>query len=243
MTDELTSDFRRFSIIYQDVRKAIKDPVALALYVILVEYADGDTRQAFPSRAELAKQLGFKKADTVDRYLDMLKACGVLTIVPRYKNKDGVRSLERSEAFPMRTSSLYIVHDHARGVPPRSGQGVPPGSGQGYPLWAGKGTPQERVGTIPTGTKPTGTNNRRPLSRDWRPTAEQWSKLKEKHEGKDIDSELEKFRDWHIEKKSQYKDWNRAFDNWLKRARPSKPRQKLFVVDDPDPYGLENAPF
>ena len=26
MTDELTSDFRRFSIIYQDVRKAIKDP-------------------------------------------------------------------------------------------------------------------------------------------------------------------------------------------------------------------------
>ena len=243
MTDELTSDFRRFSIIYQDVRKAIKDPVALALYVILVEYADGDTRQAFPSRAELAKQLGFKKADTVDRYLDMLKACGVLTIVPRYKNKDGVRSLERSEAFPMRTSSLYIVHDHARGVPPRSGQGVPPGSGQGYPLWAGKGTPQERVGTIPTGTKPTGTNNRRPLSRDWRPTAEQWSKLKEKHEGKDIDSELEKFRDWHIEKKSQYKDWNRAFDNWLKRARPSKPRQKLFIVDDPDPYGLENAPF
>ena len=243
MTDELTSDFRRFSIIYQDVRKAIKDPVALALYVILVEYADGDTRQAFPSRAELAKQLGFKKADTVDRYLDMLKACGVLTIVPRYKNKDGVRSLERSEAFPMRTSSLYIVHDHARGVPPRNGQGVPPGSGQGYPLQTGKGTPQERVGTIPTGTKPTGTNNRRPLSRDWRPTAEQWSKLKEKHEGKDIDSELEKFRDWHIEKKSQYKDWNRAFDNWLKRARPSKPRQKLFVVDDPDPYGLENAPF
>lgn len=243
MTDELTSDFRRFSIIYQDVRRAIKDPVALALYVILVEYADGDTRQAFPSRAELAAQLGFKKADTVDRYLDMLKACGVLTIVPRYKNKDGVRSLERSEAFPMRTSSLYIVHDHARGVPPRNGQGVPPGSGQGYPLQAGKGTPQERVGTIPTGTKPTGTNKRRPLNDDWRPTAEQWSKLKEKHEGKDIEAELEKFRDWHIEKKSQYKDWNRAFDNWLKRARPSRPRQKLFVVDDPDPYGLENAPF
>ena len=233
MTDELTSDFRRFSIIYQDVRKAIKDPVALALYVILVEYADGDTRQAFPSRAELAKQLGFKKADTVDRYLDMLKACGVLTIVPRYKSKDGVRSLERSEAFPMRTSSLYIVHDHARGVPPRGGQG--------YPLQAGKGTPQERVGTIPTGTKPTGTNNRRPLNDDWRPTAEQWSKLKEKHEGKDIDSELEKFRDWHIEKKSQYKDWNRAFDNWLKRSRPS--RQQLPEVDYVAAYGLENAPF
>ena len=79
------------------------------------------------------------------------------------------------------------------------------------------------------------------LSNDWRPTAEQWSKLKEKHEGKDIDSELEKFRDWHIEKKSQYKDWNRAFDNWLKRARPS--RQQLPEVDYVAAYGLENAPF
>ena len=79
------------------------------------------------------------------------------------------------------------------------------------------------------------------LSNDWRPTAEQWSKLKEKHEGKDIDSELEKFRDWHIEKKSQYKDWNRAFDNWLKRAYPAK--QQLPEVDYVAAYGLENAPF
>ena len=79
------------------------------------------------------------------------------------------------------------------------------------------------------------------LSDDWRPTDEQWSKLKEKHEGKDIDSELEKFRDWHIEKKSQYKDWNRAFDNWLKRARPS--RQQLPEVDYVAAYGLEDAPF
>ena len=79
------------------------------------------------------------------------------------------------------------------------------------------------------------------LSNDWKPTADQWSKLKEKHVGKDIDSELEKFRDWHIEKKSQYKDWNRAFDNWLKRARPS--RQQLPEVDYVAAYGLENAPF
>ena len=79
------------------------------------------------------------------------------------------------------------------------------------------------------------------LDSSWRPTAEQWSKLKEKHEGKDIEVELEKFRDWHIEKKSQYKDWNRAFDNWLKRARPS--RQQLPEVDYVAAYGLENAPF
>ena len=79
------------------------------------------------------------------------------------------------------------------------------------------------------------------LDSSWRPTADQWSKLKEKHEGKDIEVELEKFRDWHIEKKSQYKDWNRAFDNWLKRAYPA--RQQLPEVDYVAAYGLEDAPF
>src|SRR5699024_12725610 len=114
MTDELTSDFRRFSIIYQDVRKAIKDPVALALYVILVEYADGDTRQAFPSRAELARQLGFNRAASVDKYLATLQECGVLTVGPRYKNKDGVRSMERSGEFEMRTSRRHIDNEEPR---------------------------------------------------------------------------------------------------------------------------------
>ena len=86
-------------------------------------------------------------------------------------------------------------------------------------------------------------SNNRPWEtlRNWAPTDEQRRKLEEKHGGKDIDSELEKFRDWHIEKKSQYKDWNRAFDNWLKRARPS--RQQLPEVDYVAAYGLEDAPF
>lgn len=235
MTDELTSDFRRFSIIYQDVRRAIKDPVALALYVILVEYADGDTRQAFPSRAELAKQLGFKKPASIDRYLKTLSEAGVLTIIPRYKNKDGVRSMEKTDEFSEQTSNLYIVHDQAPGVVPKKGRGWS-SNGDG-------GSPQKGTLTIPTRTKPTGTNKRRPLEHDWEPSSEKWEQLKEKHKNKDIDSELAKFRDWHIEKQSQYKDWNRAFDNWLKKARPSKPKQELFVVNDPDPYGLEDAPF
>lgn len=86
-------------------------------------------------------------------------------------------------------------------------------------------------------------SNNRPWEalRNWAPTDEQRRKLEEKHGGKDIDSELEKFRDWHIEKKSKYKDWNRAFDNWLKRAYPAK--QQLPEVDYVAAYGLEDAPF
>src|SRR5699024_7225336 len=106
----------------------------------------------------------------------------------------------------------------------------------------------EQLGRKPVSDKPSykpsyKPSNNRPWEalRNWAPTDEQRRKLEEKHRGKDIDSELEKFRDWHIEKRSQYKDWNRAFDNWLKRARPS--RQQLPEVDCVAAYGLEDAPF
>lgn len=154
---ELTNDFRRFSIIYHDVRKAIKNPVALALYVILVEYSDGNTRQAFPSRPELASQLGFKKAASVDKYLDILQDVGVVTVVPRYKNKDGVRSMEQTEEFSIRTSNLYIVHDRPRisrengGGWSANGDGGSPQTGTGgSPQMGTGGSPSKRTVTIPT---------------------------------------------------------------------------------------------
>ena len=106
----------------------------------------------------------------------------------------------------------------------------------------------EQLGRKPVSDKPSykpsyKPSNNRPWEalRNWAPTDGQRRKLEGKHGGKDIDSELEKFRDWHIEKRSQYKDWNRAFDNWLKRARPS--RQQLPEVDYVAAYGLEDAPF
>ena len=146
---ELTNDFRSFSIIYHDARKAIKNPVALALYVILVEYSDGNTRQAFPSRAELASQLGFKKASSVDKYLDILQDVGVVTVVPRYKNRGGVRSMEQTEEFSIRTSNLYIVHDRPR-VPRENGGGWSANGDGGSPQMGTGGSPSKRTVTIPT---------------------------------------------------------------------------------------------
>ena len=106
----------------------------------------------------------------------------------------------------------------------------------------------EHFGRKPVSDKPSykpsyKPSNNRPWEalRNWVPTDDRRRKLEEKHGGKDIDSELEKFRDWHIEKKSKYKDWDRAFDNWLKRARPAK--QQLPEVDYVAAYGLEDAPF
>lgn len=146
--DELTSDFRRFALIYHDVRKAIGNPVAIALYVILVEYADGKTRQAFPSRSELANQLGFKKAASVDKYLDILQEVGVVTVMPRYKNKDGARSIEKTEEFSIPTSNLYVVHDRPR-VARENGQGWSPNGDGGSPSKRTGGSPQTGTRVVP----------------------------------------------------------------------------------------------
>ena len=37
--------------------------------------------------------------------------------------------------------------------------------------------------------------------------------------GIDLDSEFEVFRDHHIAKGNRFKDWNRALNTWLRRAR------------------------
>lgn len=79
------------------------------------------------------------------------------------------------------------------------------------------------------------------IDKDWKPDDLQAKKLRDKHPDKSIDEELAKFIDWHQAKGVKRKDWYRAFDNWLKKARSS--RQQFFEVDDPDPYGLRDAPF
>ena len=79
------------------------------------------------------------------------------------------------------------------------------------------------------------------IDKDWKPDDLQAKRLKDKHPDKSIDEELSKFIVWHQAKGVKRKDWYRAFDNWLKKARSS--RQQFFEVDDPDPYGLRDAPF
>lgn len=36
----------------------------------------------------------------------------------------------------------------------------------------------------------------------------------------DVSEEAEAFRDYHLSKGSTFKDWDRAFNNWLRRAKP-----------------------
>lgn len=74
----------RFAIIpHWIIFSSISDG-ALRLYAVLTKYADNESRQAFPSRATLAKDIK-KSPDSVDRYIKELEALGALKVQRRKK--------------------------------------------------------------------------------------------------------------------------------------------------------------
>lgn len=191
---------------------------AKGLYLYLRSHREGWSM----STERIGQALAIHR-NTVSKYVQELEAAGFLVRNYSHSGKgtfDGMEYTILSEPLHKNTDS---------GVLPRAAF-----TGRGESVQHKKTNSYKKTNVSKKTKTPA-------LSDDWTPTAEQWLRLKEKHEGKDIDSELEKFRDWHIERKSQYKDWNRAFDNWLKRARPS--RQQLPEVDYVAAYGLEDAPF
>jgi hypothetical protein len=58
---------------------------AVMLYIKLSRYADNSTGVAWPSRATLAAELGFKQARAVDPYVAELVAAGAITVTRRTK--------------------------------------------------------------------------------------------------------------------------------------------------------------
>lgn len=74
----------RFSIVpYWIIFSGISDG-ALRLYMVLAKYANNETRQAFPARATLAKDI-YKSRDSVDRYVKELEDLGALRVLRRKK--------------------------------------------------------------------------------------------------------------------------------------------------------------
>lgn len=60
------------------------------------------------------------------------------------------------------------------------------------------------------------------IADDWRPTDSQWQRHVENHPLIDHEAELRKFRIWNENNHKKRADWNRAFGNWLIRAKPER---------------------
>lgn len=56
---------------------------AVKLYAVLWGYADNDTREAWPSRARLAKDMGFSTPRGTDKYIAELEDIGALEVIRR----------------------------------------------------------------------------------------------------------------------------------------------------------------
>lgn len=106
-------------------------PHALALYVQFLSFAN-KTGEAWPKRITLAKRLGFKKADSVDKYINELVEAEFLTVMRRNRTSsvysvltvDGVAQTSReSDPIPQ--------------IPPTAGIKKPPTAGIKIPPTAG----------------------------------------------------------------------------------------------------------
>ncbi|MFC9997033.1 helix-turn-helix domain-containing protein [Nocardia sp. NPDC127526] len=117
---------------------------AVALYAVIARHAGRDSGQAWPSRTTLARALGWKKADSIDKYLNQLEAAGILKVAARYGNRADAVSDVRDDVHRGRLSSLYTLLIRHAPLPADRGKGHPaqrtsvtPENKQGATRWRG----------------------------------------------------------------------------------------------------------
>ena len=101
---------REFFIVYDDVIRDIKDPVAIALYCDLLSYASTNSTGS-PSLRQLASDIGFstKNLDSIRRALMILQDKGYIAVFNRWRDNEGNTSMSRSERFCIPTTNGYEV--------------------------------------------------------------------------------------------------------------------------------------
>lgn len=206
MTQHIQID-RRFAIIDEWVLDLDISDRAIRLYAVLVRYADKDTHKAFPSRGTLAKRLHCS-TKSVDRAIQELIDAGLLSKEQRFNS---------SLVFTIRTVS-----------PPLS-RGVDTAVQGGWtPMSRGVDTSDDLTRTTqlePQEQEPL--KKRKPKTADdYQPSQAIIEEMETRYIGLALDVELEKFKDHHVAKGSQFKDWDRAFRGWLRRAQEWSPTAK-----------------
>ena len=110
--DKVIDGRRRFSPVYSDIIRGVKDARAIGLYCILCDYA-GSNDYAYPSLPKLADDMGLSanSLNTVRGCLRTLEAYGLITVFNRWINRKNEVSYRRSEEFNTQTSNGYVVWD------------------------------------------------------------------------------------------------------------------------------------
>lgn len=193
----------RFSIVPEWVIDANISDRAVRVYALLARYADSETLQAFPSRETLAKRARCHWR-SIDRAIDELVKLGAITKTHR-KHGDSYQS------------NIYTL----RRVLP--GMSLPTDNTDKKVLTP-VALPTDTDGnlTITTELEPL---EQKPITKkqpknadEYQPSQAILNDMETVYVGLRLDNELAKFRDHHMANGSQFKDWDRAFRGWLRRA-------------------------
>ena len=120
-----------FAMIPTWIMRSTLSANAIRLYGVLATYADAETREAFPSRATIARDMQLSQARSVDPYVEELVAFGALTVQRRQRPDGSYRS------------SLYTL---AQKEPARS---AAPDTPSDAPSTEGGSAPQRTRGSAP----------------------------------------------------------------------------------------------
>lgn len=204
MEDHINTDLP-FSIVPHWVTDSEISDRALRLYSVLAKFADSKTGQAFPGRTRLSRELNCSPK-SVDRAVKELQKIGAIRKVQRVK--DGFYQ-----------SSLYTLMRVNPGTyksRPRVTDDATPGQGSPDPV-----SPVTHITRTtelePLEQKPI--TNKKPKNADeYEPSQAIVNDMETLYIGLRLDNELAKFKDHHMANGSQFKDWDRAFRGWLRRA-------------------------
>lgn len=172
--------------------------------LVLIKLADNANDQGFcwPSHQYIADQCEISKRSVIN-HISALEEMGLVTVKKRKKESGG----NHSNYYYLHFDGVKILHGGSENSAPSPSENSAPITCHSLepvkePI-CGKAEPkkEKRMTQLPDSFEPNENNIE---------TA--------KKAGIDIEYQLQQFKDWHLAKGSKYKDWNRAFNTWLRKS-------------------------
>jgi hypothetical protein len=208
---------------------------AVKLYAILRRYADKSTRMAHPSRKTLSEKMGFARSASVDVAIKELVDKGAMETFIRWRHdENGKPTGERTSngyklftkretpggvapesALPHTQERIGVVPETVEGVVPQSVGGVVPETvQQNHSHFEPQSEEPHKAPAMPATIK-----RASQISPDFEPTAEMLKWAKAETPLVDAVFDTQQFIDHHLAKGSLMKDWNRAWQTWMRNSQ------------------------
>ena len=172
--------------------------------LVLIKLADNANDQGFcwPSHQYIADQCEISKRSVIN-HISALEEMGLVTVKKRKKESGGNHS-----------NYYYLHFDGVKNLHGGSENSAPSPSENSAPITCHSLEPVKEP--ISDKAEPKKEKRMTQLPDSFEPNANNIETAKKA--GIDIEYQLQQFKDWHLAKGSKYKDWNRAFNTWIRKS-------------------------